>query len=114
MLLGRWNRSRRVNEERILGRASLERPCAGLGLALSRLKWPQAYPVVFPGVVFCLAGRMGDFSMTGRDMGESGIPEIVESPVFSFTLTGRALSVVDRLRFRACSERFLFRRTFSD
>jgi hypothetical protein len=30
-------------------------------LGLSRLKWPQAYPVVFPTVVFCLAGERAIF-----------------------------------------------------
>ncbi len=40
---------------------------------VSRLKWPRPYPVVFSGLVFCLAGRMGDFRLTKRDMGESRI-----------------------------------------
>ncbi len=46
---------------------------------LSRLKRLRPYPVVFSRLVFCLAGRTGDFSLTGRRMGESGIYETVGS-----------------------------------
>ncbi len=42
---------------------------------LSRLKNPLIHPRSFPGTVFCLAGRMGESGLTGRDMGESGFPD---------------------------------------
>jgi len=40
-----------------------------------RLKsqWPRPCPVFFSEVVFCLARRTGDFSLTSRAIGESGI-----------------------------------------
>ncbi len=51
---------------------------------VSRLKTPRPYPVVFSGVVSCLAGRMGDFRLSGRVMGESGIFGSVQSLAVSF------------------------------
>ena len=45
----------------------------GLDSPLSRLKTQESYPVGFSSLVFCLAGRMGDFSLTGGDMGESRV-----------------------------------------
>ncbi len=81
-------------------------PTALSGFSFSRLKWPRPYPVVFLGVVFCLAGRMGDFMLTGRDMGESWIFETMGSLAFSFGPLRGPLLVADRLRFRADSGRF--------
>ncbi len=50
---------------------------------------------------------MGDFSLRGRDMGESGIFEMVALLAFSFRPSWRALEVAYRLQFRAYSGRFL-------
>jgi hypothetical protein len=43
---------------------------------LSRLKRPWPYPVVFRGVIFCLAGRMGEFAVKGHGIDESRIFEM--------------------------------------
>ncbi len=73
---------------------------------VSRLKRPRPYPVVFPGLISRLAGRIGDFPRTGRNMGESRIFETMGSLAFSFRPSRRALGVADRLQFRAYSGRF--------
>ena len=74
---------------------------------LSRLKTEESYPVAFFRVIFCLAGKMGDFRLTGRKTGESRVSGGWGSLVFSFRPSGLPLLVADRLRFRAYSGRFL-------
>ncbi len=79
---------------------------------LSRLKRPRPYPVVFSGMIFCLAGRMGEFWVTGGRIGESRIFQMVESLAFLSVPSRRGLVISDRLQFGACSGRFtLARRT---
>ncbi len=78
-----------------------------LEFPVSRLKRPRPYLVIFLWVISCLVGRMGDFSLTGRNMGESRSFETVGSLAFSFRPSRRSLPVVDRFRFRAYSGRFL-------
>ncbi len=63
---------------------------------LSRLKQPRPYPVAFSRIIFRLAGRMGDFSLTGRIMGESRVFGMMESLAFSFRRARRSLRVADR------------------
>src|SRR2546426_8194753 len=56
---------------------------APLDSPLSRLKSPESYPVVFSRVISCLAGRMGDYRLTGRDMGEFRVRETTGPLAFS-------------------------------
>ncbi len=90
---------------RVAGVESAFRAASDSGL--SRLKRPQAYPVVFSGLASCLAGRMGDFRLTGRHMGDSPSFGTVALLAFSFRPSRRVLVVNDRLRFRADSGRFV-------
>src|SRR2546425_4500811 len=63
---------------------------------LSRLKTQESYPVSFSRVISCLAGRMGESRLTGRNMSEFRIFGTSGSLAFSFTWSRRASLVRDR------------------